>query len=219
MLFRDREEAGTVLARKLMAYEGHPDLLVLALPRGGVPVAEQVALALGAPLDVFVVRKLGVPGQEELALGALASGEVRVLNDDVIELLGIDEASIDAITELERRELERQERTYRDGRPAHDAGGKVVILVDDGIATGASMLAALAALRLRRPRSIVVATPVAASEACAELETLADDVVCAMTPVPFYGVGQWYRDFRQTSDEEVRAILRNAMSAEQPSAS
>jgi predicted phosphoribosyltransferase len=206
-LFRDRRAAGRRLAAALGRYAGRPDVVVLALPRGGVPVAHEVARALGAPLDVFVVRKLGVPGQEELAMGALATPGVRVLNEPVVRGLGIPLHVIDAVARQEEAELARRERLYRGDRPPLDVRGHTVILVDDGLATGATMHAAVRALRQRQPARIVVAVPTAAAEACEALETEADDVVCAVTPEPFYSVGLWYDDFEQTTDDEVRALL------------
>jgi putative phosphoribosyl transferase len=185
MRFRDRQDAGRRLAAKLGGYAGRDDVIVLALPRGGVPVGAEVATALGAPLDVFLVRKLGVPGREELAMGAIASGGVRVLNPDVVDQLQIPDKWIDIVAAREGEELARREAAYRDGRPAPDVRGKTVILVDDGLATGASMKAAVAALRGRGPARIVVAVPVGAPETCQELAALADEVVCAVTPDPF----------------------------------
>jgi predicted phosphoribosyltransferase len=208
--FRDRKEAGRLLAEKLAAYANHPDVLVLALPRGGVPVAYEVARALGAPLDVFLVRKLGVPGHEELAMGAVATGGVRVLNDHVVHALGIPDYVIDAVTEWEQQELARRERLYRGDRPPPDVRGRTVILVDDGLATGATMYAAIQALRQQQPDRIVVAVPTASPETCNELRKEVDDVLCAITPEPFYGVGLWYEDFSQTTDEEVRDLLARA---------
>jgi predicted phosphoribosyltransferase len=205
--FRDRAEAGRRLARKLAAYAGKPDVIVLALPRGGVPVGYEVARALGAPLDVFVVRKLGVPGHEELAMGAIASGNVRVLNDDVVRALRIPLDVIARVAAEEQMELERREQLYRDDRPAADVRGRTAILVDDGLATGASMSAAVAALRQLRPKRIVVAVPVAAASACETFRRLVDEVVCAMTPESFQAVGIWYNDFSQTTDDEVRALM------------
>jgi len=205
--FRDRADAGRRLARKLAAYAGKPAVIVLALPRGGVPVGYEVARALGAPLDVFVVRKLGVPGHEELAMGAIASGNVRVLNDDVVRALRIPPDVIARVTADEQLELERREQLYRDRRPAADVRGRTAILVDDGLATGASMSAAVAALRQLRPRRIVVAVPVAAASACEAFRRLVDEVVCAMTPESFQAVGVWYNDFSQTTDDEVRALM------------
>jgi predicted phosphoribosyltransferase len=216
--FRDRAEAGRLLAARLRPYADRPDVLVLALPRGGVPVAWEVARALHAPLDVFLVRKLGVPGHEELAMGALATGGVRVLNEEVVNVLRIPEEEIDAVAADEQRELERREQAYRDGRPPPDVRGRVVILIDDGLATGSTMRAAVAALRQQRPARIVVAVPVGAAETCAELQREADEVVCARTPEPFYAVGLWYDDFRQTTDAEVADLLRRAAEEQAPAA-
>jgi erythromycin esterase-like protein/predicted phosphoribosyltransferase len=213
-LFRDRREAGRRLAEKLAAYANRPDVLVLALPRGGVPVGYEVARALGAPLDVFVVRKLGVPGYEELAMGAVATGGVRVLNEQLVERLGIPEPMIEAVAARERQELARRERLYRGGRPPPDVRGRTVILVDDGLATGATMHAAIQALRQQNPARIVVAVPTAAPEICEEMKTKADDVICAITPEPFDAVGRWYRDFSQTTDEEVGALLAQRSTSE-----
>ena len=209
-MFRDRIEAGDVLAERLRHYAGRPDVLVLALPRGGVPVAARVAEALGAPLDVFVVRKLGVPGHEELAMGAIASGGVRVVNQQVVGRLGLDEAVLDRVAEAEGRELERRERSYREGRGPPDLAGRVVILVDDGLATGSTMRAAVAAARLLDPARVVVAVPTAPASTCQQLRGEADEVICATTPRPFRAVGYSYRSFPQTADEEVTAILRSA---------
>lgn len=213
MAFRDRSDAGRQLAARLGAYAGSGDALVLALPRGGVPVAFEVARTLGLPLDVFVVRKLGVPGHEELAMGAIASGGVRVLNGDVVAALGLPEALIARVAELEQRELERREHAYRGDRPPLDVHGRTVIVVDDGLATGASMRAAVAALRQMQPARIVVAVPTGAARTCAEFAGEADEVVCASMPAPFYSVGQAYADFSQTSDAEVRALLVQAHAA------
>lgn len=210
MLFRDRADAGRVLAQRLKAYANRADVLVLALPRGGVPVAFEVAEALDAPLDIFIVRKLGVPGHEELAMGALATGGVRVVNDDVVSQLGLSDAVIDAVAAQEERELERRERAYRGARAAPDVRGRTVILVDDGLATGATMRAAAAALRKQQPARLIVAVPVAASQTCDNLRTEVDEIVCGATPEPFLGVGRWYRDFSQTTDEEVRLLLEQA---------
>jgi predicted phosphoribosyltransferase len=210
MLFRDRTEAGRILAGRLMTYANRPDVLVLALPRGGVPVAYEVARALHAPLDVFLVRKLGVPGREELAMGALASGGLRVLNEDVVGALAIPEEVIAHVVAAEGRELERRERAYRDDRPVPDVRGRTIILVDDGLATGSTMRAAVAALRQRQPARIVVAVPVGSADTCAEFQGEADEIVCARTPEPFYAVGLWYEDFSQTSDEEVHELLERA---------
>src|SRR5947199_2709012 len=205
--YRDRSEAGRMLASELTAYAKQPAVLGLALPRGRGPVAFEVARALLAPLDVFLVRKLGVPGQEELAMGAIASGGVRVVNEDVVKHLGIAPEVIDAVAAREQDELERRERAYRDERPAPDVRGRTVILVDDGLATGSTMRAAALALRQKGPARVVVAVPVASREACAEFRGEVDDVVCAATPEPFMGVGRWYEDFSQTTDEEVRSLL------------
>jgi predicted phosphoribosyltransferase len=210
MLFRNRADAGRVLSGKLRAYAGRPDTLVLALPRGGVPVAFEVARALGAPLDVFLVRKLGLPGQEELAMGAIASGGVRILNPDVMERMDVAPEIIDRVTAIEKEELQRREREYRGDRAPLNVQGRTVILVDDGLATGSSMRAAVAALGRMRPRAVVIAVPVAARETCEALRDEADDIVCARTPEPFRAVGLWYQDFSQTSDDEVRDLLRQA---------
>jgi putative phosphoribosyl transferase len=209
-LFKDRRDAGKQLAQELSAYAGRSDVIVLALPRGGVPVAYEVACALNAPLDIFIVRKLGLPGHEELAIGAIASGGVRVLNEDIVRALNIPGSVIDSIARRELQELERRERTYRGNRPPPEVRGRTVILVDDGLATGASMRAAVAALRAQNPARIVVAVPTAAPETCEAFESEVDEIVCAMTPEPFYGVGRWYEDFSQTTDEEVRALLEEA---------
>jgi predicted phosphoribosyltransferase len=210
MIFRDRADAGRALARRLAGYAKRPDVLVLALPRGGVPVASEVARALHAPLDVFLVRKLGVPGQEELAMGAIATGGVRVINDDVVRLLHIPDEVIDSVAETQWRELERRERAYRDDRPLPDVRGRTVILIDDGLATGSTMRAAVAALRQQGPARLVVAVPVASAATCDDFRSEVDDVVCAQTPEPFYAVGSWYEDFTQTSDAEVHALLEQA---------
>lgn len=206
-LYQDRSEAGRLLATKLTAYAHRRDVLVLALPRGGVPVAYEVAKALHAPLDVFVVRKLGVPGHEELAMGAIATGDVCVLNEQVVQMLHIPDSIIDAVATEERRELERREHLYRDNRPPPDVHDRIVILVDDGLATGATMRAAVAALRQQHPARIVVAVPVAAPSTCEELSTEVDEIICAQTPTPFFGVGYWYMDFSQTTDKEVYDLL------------
>jgi putative phosphoribosyl transferase len=210
MRFADRRDGGHALASRLMAYAERPDVVVLALPRGGVPVGFVVARALHAPLDVFLVRKLGVPGQEELAMGAIASGGIRVLNRDVVEGLRIPSAVIDRVAALERSELDRRDHEYRDGRPPPDARDKIVILVDDGLATGATMRAALVALRAQRPQKLIAAVPVAPASTCRELRAFADEVICVETPEPFYGVGMWYDTFMPTSDDEVRDLLRLA---------
>lgn len=209
--FRDRVDAGQQLAAKLTEYAGKPDVLVLGLPRGGVPVAFEVAKALNARLDMFLVRKLGVPGHEELAMGAIASGGIRVLNDEVIDMLRVPDDVVDAVAESEQQELERRENAYREGRPPPDVRGLTVILVDDGLATGSTMRAAAEALRQEAPRRLIVAVPVAARETCDEFRDRVDDVVCASTPEPFHAVGQWYENFPQTTDDEVRELLRRAV--------
>lgn len=208
--FRDRPEAGRRLARELSRYAGRSDVIVLALPRGGVPVAYEVARALAAPLDVLVVRKLGLPQHEELAMGAIASGGARLLSEDVIRVYGVSRDDIERVTATESRELTRRERQYRGDRPFPDVTGKTVVLVDDGLATGSSMRVAVKALRQEKPKAIVVAVPVAAPETCEALRDVSDDVVCAVTPEPFYAVGLWYEDFSQTSDEEVHDLLDRA---------
>jgi putative phosphoribosyl transferase len=213
MRFHDRRDAGRLLAERLSRYVGRDDLVVLALPRGGVPVAFEVARVLRAPLDVFVVRKLGVPGHAELALGAVASGGVRVLNEDVVAALGLDDEAIEGIAERELAEVERRERVYRGERPPPELRGKVAILVDDGLATGASMRAAALAARKLGPQQVVVAVPVAADQTCNEFRDDVDEVVCAFTPEPFYAVGLWYENFEQTSDEEVRTLLKQPVPA------
>ena len=210
MRYRDRLAAGQQLAAQLERYANRPDVLVLALPRGGVPVGFAVAQALHAPLDVFLVRKLGVPGYEELAMGAIASGGVRVLNEDLVHFLQIPPTVIDAVAAQEQQALERRTRHYRRGRPPLDVQGGRVILVDDGLATGATMRAAVVALRQQQPVRIVVAVPIAASTVCHELATVADEVVCAEIPEPFYAVGLWYEDFEPTSDAEVCDLLAQA---------
>jgi putative phosphoribosyl transferase len=208
--FRDRTEAGRRLAEKLVRYAGQPDTIVLALPRGGVPVAYEVAMALNAPLDVYLVRKLGVPGHEELALGAIATGGVRVLVPEVIREAEVPEHAVERVTQQELRELERRERAFRGERPPPDVRGRTVILVDDGLATGATMRAAIAALKQQGPARIVVAVPTAAPQTCESMRREVDDVVCAITPEPFYAVGLWYDDFAQTTDDEVKALLERA---------
>jgi putative phosphoribosyl transferase len=206
-IFFNRAEAGRRLAEKLEKYAGRKDAIVLGLPRGGVPVACEVAQRLGIPLDVFVVRKLGVPGFEELALGAIASGGVRVLNEDVVRALPNANELVESVTAREMAEVERREQIYRDGRPAPDLRGRIVILVDDGLATGATMRAAVAALRQLGAAKIVVAVPVGAAETCREFEHEVDETVCVLAPEWFQAVGQFYEDFSQTSDEEVRELL------------
>jgi predicted phosphoribosyltransferase len=210
--FRDRIEAGMQLAARLTHYGGSQDTIVLALPRGGVPVGFEIARALSAPLDVFLVRKLGLPGQQELAMGAIATGGVRVLNRDVVAYLAIPQKIIDAVTRQEQQELERRERLYRGDRPAPELRGMTVILVDDGLATGSTMRAAIAALKKLEPARIVVAVPVAPPSTVEELVNEVDDVVCLLTPESFDGVGRWYQDFSQTTDQEVRVLLDRATS-------
>jgi putative phosphoribosyl transferase len=208
--FRDRHDAGRRLAAILGPYAGREDVLVLALPRGGVPVGYEVARALGAPLDVMQVRKLGVPGHEELAMGAIASGGVRILSESVVEALSIPERVIATVAAAEEQELDRRERTYREGRPFPEVRGRTVILVDDGLATGSTMRAAAVALRAQGAGRLVAAVPVAPKETCDALRDLMDDVICAVTPEPFLAVGEWYDDFSQTSDADVRNLLRLA---------
>jgi predicted phosphoribosyltransferase len=205
--FADRRDAGRVLASRLQKYAGRDDVVVLALPRGGVPVGYEVAAALGASLDVFLVRKLGTPGHRELAMGAIASGGVRVLNEDVVHWYGIPDAAIESVTREEADELARRERAYRDDRPAPVLTNRIAILVDDGLATGSTMRAAAQAVRVQHPAAVVVAVPVGARQTCAELSAVADEVICARTPEPFSAVGQWYLDFTQTEDAEVRELL------------
>ncbi|NJR73649.1 MAG: phosphoribosyltransferase [Scytonema sp. CRU_2_7] len=209
-MFKNRKAAGQFLAKNLAAYANYPDTLVLALPRGGVPVAFEVARALNAPLDVFVVRKLGVPEQKELAMGAIASGGVQVLNEEIVRSLGISEVVIQKVAAKEQQELERREHLYRGDRPIPILHGRTVILVDDGLATGATMRAAVVALQQHKPAKIIVAVPVSASETCEEFEAKVDEIVCLATPNPFYSVGLWYEDFPQTTDEEVRELLKKA---------
>jgi predicted phosphoribosyltransferase len=208
--FANRREAGVELATRLDRYRKRDDVVVLGLPRGGVPVAFEVARALGAPLDVFLVRKLGVPRHRELAMGAIASGGVRVLNDEVVGWYGVPKTVIDAVAREELVELDRRERAYRDDRPLLDVRNQTVILVDDGLATGSSMKAAVEAVRALGPAHIVVAVPVGAPETCGALKGAADEVVCARTPEPFSAVGLWYEDFAQTTDDEVRDLLAAA---------
>ncbi|WP_373525784.1 phosphoribosyltransferase [Nostoc sp.] len=210
MLFKDRRFAGQSLAKKLATDANRQDVLVLGLPRGGVPVAFEVAKALNAPLDVLVVRKLGVPDQEELAMGAIACGGVRIVNEDIIRLMKVSDEVIARVAVQEERELERRERLYRGNRPLRDLQGRTVILVDDGLATGATMWAAVVAVRKQQPAQIVIAVPVAAPETYHELEAEVDKIVCISTPSPFYSVGLWYENFPQTTDEEVRELLTKA---------
>jgi predicted phosphoribosyltransferase len=209
-VFRDRRDAGRVLAGLLTHFHDRDDVIVLGLPRGGVPVAHEVASALRAPLDVFVVRKLGLPGHPELAMGAIASGGTTVLNDDVARSSGVLPDVVRQVADREGRELSRREQTYRGDRPLADIAGRTVILVDDGLATGATMRAAIQAVRALRPARIVVAVPAAPASICEELTRDVDEVVCARTPSPFLAVGEWYRDFAQTTDKEVRDLLRAA---------
>jgi putative phosphoribosyl transferase len=209
-LFSNRRQAGRVLAAALGRYAQRPEIIVLGLPRGGVPVAYEVARALRAPLDVFVVRKLGVPGHEELAMGALAAGGVCVVNHDVVRNLGLTREDLRDAVLTESRELTRRVRVYRGDRAPLDVSGRTVVLVDDGLATGSTMRAAIKALRRRSPSRVVAAVPLADPETCSELSDEADDMVCAQTPEPFYSVGSWYEDFAQTSDEQVRALLDTA---------
>lgn len=208
--YADRRDAGRELAERLAeGFASRDDVVVLALPRGGVPVAYEVARALNAPLDVFLVRKLGLPGYPELAMGAIASGGVRVLNDDVVSWYRVSQGEIDRVAHQEQAELERRERAYRDRQSVLPVAGKVVILVDDGLATGSTMKAAVQAVRAHGPARIIVAVPVGSPATCREFESVADEIVCARTPERFNAVGQWYRDFSQTSDDEVRGLLQN----------
>jgi putative phosphoribosyl transferase len=207
MLFRDRVDAGRQLAARLTEFAGRPDVIVLGLPRGGIPVAHEVATRLDVPLDVFLVRKLGVPGQSELAMGAIASGGIEVLSRDLIRDLGIPEALVELVAVKERVELERRDALYRAGRAAAIVAGRTVLLVDDGLATGSTMEAGIAALRHLAPARIVVAVPVGARETCERLRSIADQVVCVSTPVPFEAVGAWYEEFSQTTDDEVTRLL------------
>ena len=218
MLFRNRTEAGQQLASKLRNYANQPDAIVLGLPRGGIPVAYEVAKALNLPLDVFLVRKLGAPSHEELAMGAIASGGARVLNDEVVKSLRISEAAIEEEAQKETRELDRREAAYRGDRPPIDVSDRTVILVDDGLATGSTMHAAAIALREQNPKQIIAAVPVSAPETCQEYKVEVDEIICAETPRPFYAVGLWYDQFPQTTDDEVRDLLQKA-AREQPASS
>jgi predicted phosphoribosyltransferase len=212
--FQDRREAGRLLGDAVAKrYGDRRNVIVLALPRGGVPVGYEVALAIGAPLDVFIVRKLGVPGHEELAMGAIASGGVRVLNDDVLNYVPVPRAAIEATAKREQEELVRRERSYRGAKPPLDVSDKTVIVVDDGLATGSTMRAAVRALRKMQPREIIVAVPVAAPSTCKDFRSEADDIICLRTPEPFQAVGLWYEEFDQTSDEEVHELLDHASTA------
>lgn len=208
--YRDRTDAGQQLAGRLLKYTDRPDLIVLALPRGGVPVGFEVAVALRSPLDVFIVRKLGLPDHAEVGMGAIATGGVRILDERVVRAYGVTEAEIAEVTEIEQRELERRERRYRGDREPPDVGGRCVILVDDGLATGSTMLAAVTALRKEQAGRIVVAVPIAPPETCDAFRDVVDDIVCVMTPEPFYAVGLWYEDFTQTTDDEVHELLDRA---------
>ncbi|HYL36975.1 MAG TPA: phosphoribosyltransferase [Bryobacteraceae bacterium] len=214
--FRDRRDAGIQLASKLSAYASDPGVIVLALPRGGVPVAYEVATALHAPLDIFVVRKLGVPGHRELAMGAIASGGVRVLNSEVIDALRIPSSMIDAVAVQEQQELDRQQRAYRGDAPFPALTGRTIIVVDDGLATGSTMRAAVRALRQSDPARVVVAVPVGAADTCRSLSLEADQVVCCSVPETFYAVSLWYEEFSQTTDQEVRTFLEEAASHNVP---
>jgi putative phosphoribosyl transferase len=205
--FSDRAEAGRLLAERLSEYAGRDDVVILALPRGGVPVGREIARALAAPLDIFLVRKLGLPGQEELAMGAIASGGARVINEQLVAQLGLSTDVIDRVAERELVELERRERLYRGERPPPDVRGRVVILVDDGLATGSTMRAAVAALRAQAPSRIIAAVPAGPPESCATLAREVDEAVCLIEPQPFYAVGLWYRDFAEITDDDVRRLL------------
>ena len=216
--FRNRTEAGVLLAEKLAVYANRRDVIVLALPRGGVPVAFEIARALHAPLDLVIVRKLGTPGQEELAMGAIASGGVQVLNDPIVQSLDISPADIEAVAARERQELERRERRYRGSRPPLDVRGRTVILVDDGIATGTTMRVAIAALRSQRPSRIVLAVPVAPLSTCREMKKEVEELICLLAPVELWAISPWYDDFTQTSDAEVSDLLERAERLEGPAA-
>lgn len=213
--FADRREGGRALAARLGAYKNRDEVVILALPRGGVPVAFEVARKLNAPLDVFPVRKLGVPGQEELAFGAIAAGGITVFNESLIKTLHLPDSLVEKVVEREREELERREKVYRRNRTPLDLAGKIVLIIDDGLATGASVRAAIAAVRTEKPKQIIVAAPVASSDTCQQIEQKSDDsCICAMTPEPFFGVGVWYRSFEQTTDTEVVELLERARRSE-----
>ncbi len=216
MRFRDRHDAGQQLAQRLAPYTGHPHGCILALPRGGVPVAFEVAQALGLPMDICVVRKLGVPGQPELAMGAIATGGVRILNPGVIQELGVSAADLAAVTQRELRELERREQSYRGDHPPLPLAGRLVILIDDGLATGATMRAAIAAIQSVNPQQLVVAVPVAAGAACQELRAQVDEVISVLTPHSLHAIGLWYDDFSQTSDAEVQYLLAKTQGIQTP---
>jgi len=211
--FKNRSQAGRQLAEKLRQYANDPDTIVLGLPRGGVVVAYEVAEVLGLPLDIFLVRKLGVPGYEELAMGAIASGGVRVMNDDVVQRINISQSAIEEAVRKETKELERREEAYRNNRPRLDVKDKTILLVDDGLATGATMRAAVAALQKQKPKELIIAVPTASPETCDEFRADVDDIICAITPTPFYAVGAWYDDFAQTTDDEVQELLRASLKA------
>lgn len=208
--FKNRKDAGKKLAEKLLKYSGRDEIVILALPRGGVPVAFEVAKALKAPLDIFMVRKLGVPGHEELAMGAIAMGGVKVLNNDVISMLNISDNMINKVITEETEELNRRTENYRGNKPLPDVKNKIVILIDDGLATGASMKAAITALKLLKPEKIIAAVPTSSEETCEEIKKDIDEIICAFTPEIFRGVGQWYIDFSQTTDEEVKNLIKKA---------
>lgn len=211
--YKDRVQAGKYLAKKLQQYANDQDAVVLGLPRGGVVVAYEVARELQLPLDIFVVRKLGVPGYEELAMGAIASGGVRVMNQDVLKMINISEDKIEDAVKKEERELDRREKAYRENRPGIDIKSKIIILIDDGLATGATMRAAISALNKQHPRKIIIAVPVASPETCEDFRSKVDELICALTPPYFHAVGEWYEDFPQNTDEEVQQLLREANKA------
>jgi putative phosphoribosyl transferase len=218
MIFQDRKDAGQILATQLTRYANRDDVQVLALPRGGVPVAYEVAKQLNAPLDIFLVRKLGVPGHEELAMGAIASGGVTFINQDIVDYLRIPKVMIDAVAQNEQLELERREQAYRGDRPPPNVTDRIAILIDDGLATGSTMRAAAESLRLQSPKRIVVAVPVSSPETCDAFRSEVDEIICAATPEHFHGVGLWYDNFSQTSDQEVRELMRRATQHQQHAA-